>query len=130
VTFGLWQGRAFPGYRLANEPNTLVRNDLVTPRAKPARDFYASVFGFTLDGNPTLPDLDFTFLRRQDGYEIGGIMGLADAKSLWAPTFEVGDTDATLARAGSTVPPEDTPYGRSATLTDPFGVEFSVIARP
>jgi hypothetical protein len=26
--------------------------------------------------------------------------------------------------------PEDTPYGRSATLTDPFGVEYSIIARP
>lgn len=131
VTFGLWQGRAFPGYRLANEPDTVVRNDLVTPQAQRARDFYTEVFGFTLDGNPTLPDLDFTFLRRPDGYEIGGIMGAAaTAKSLWATTFEVADADATVARAGSTAIPEDTPYGRSATLVDPFGVEFAVIARP
>jgi predicted enzyme related to lactoylglutathione lyase len=48
----------------------------------------------------------------------------------WNTTFEVADTDATLARASSDVVPEDTPYGRSATLTDPFGVEYSIIARP
>ena len=130
VTFGLWQGRAFPGCRLVNEPDTLLRNDLVTGSPAPAREFYPEVFGFTLDGNPTLPDLDFTFLRRPDGYEIGGIMGLPGAFSGWNTTFEVADTDATLARAGSDVIPEDTPYGRSATLRDPFGVEYSIIARP
>ena len=35
--FGLWQGRAFPGARLVNEPDTLVRNDLITPAAADAR---------------------------------------------------------------------------------------------
>lgn len=130
VAVGLWQGSTFPGCRLVNEPDTLVRNDLVTASPKEARDFYAGVFGFTLDGNPTLPDLDFTFLRRPDGYEIGGIMGLPGAKSGWSTTFEVADTDATLTRTGSDVTPEDTPYGRSATLRDPFGVEYSIIARP
>ena len=130
VTFGLWQGRAFPGCRLVNEPNTLVRNDLVTAEPTKARDFYTAAFDFTLDGNPDLPDFDFTFLRRPDGYEIGGILGLPGATSAWATTFEVADTDATVATAGAAVTPEDTPYGRSATFTDPFGVELSVIARP
>ncbi len=130
VTFGLWQGRAFPGCRLVNEPDTLVRNDLVTANPRPARDFYTAVFDFTLDGNPDLPDFDFTFLRRLDGYEVGGILGLPGATSAWATTFEVADTDATIARAGVAVTPQDTPYGRSATFTDPFGVELNVIARP
>lgn len=130
VVLGLWQGRAFPGCRLVNEPNTLVRNDLVTGSPARAREFYTAVFGFTLDGNPDMPDFDFTFLRRPDGHEIGGIMGLPEAASAWHTTFEVADTDATLALAGSDVTPEDTPYGRSATLTDPFGVEYSIIARP
>jgi predicted enzyme related to lactoylglutathione lyase len=113
-----------------NEPDTLLRNDLVTDSPAQAREFYPEVFGFTLDGNPTLPDLDFTFLRRPDGYEIGGIMGLPVATSGWNTTFEVANTDATLVRANSDVTPEDTPYGRSATLTDPFGTEYSIIARP
>jgi predicted enzyme related to lactoylglutathione lyase len=131
VTVGLWQGRTLPGCRLVNEPDTLVRNDLVTNAPAAAREFYPAVFGFTLDGNPTLPNLDFTFLRRPDGHEVGGILGLPGAKSEWKTTFEVADTDATLARTGAAnVAPEDTPYGRSATLGDPFGVEYSIIARP
>lgn len=129
AVFGLWQGRTFPGCRLVNEPDTLVRNDLVTGNPEPARAFYAAVFGFTLDGNPDLPDVDFTFLRRPDGHEVGGIMGVPGAASAWGTCFEVADTDATLAKAGGGTA-VDTPYGRSATFRDPFGCEVSIIARP
>jgi uncharacterized protein len=133
--FGLWQGRARIGCQVVNEPGSLVRNDLVTPTPEPARAFYAAVFGFTLDGNQDLPGFDFTFLRRPDGHEIGGVMGLPDAPaSAWSTTFEVADTDAVVAAAiaagGRAGTPEDFVYGRMATVTDPFGTEFSVIARP
>jgi uncharacterized protein len=133
--FGLWQGRAHIGARVVNEPGSLVRNDLVTPTPDPARAFYAAVFDFTLDRNEDLPDFDFTFLRRPDGHEIGGVMGVPDApRSAWTTTFEVADTDAVVERAtaagGAAGAPEDFVYGRMATITDPFGAEFSVIARP
>lgn len=133
--FGLWQGRGHVGCELVNEPNTLVRNDLGTPDPERARAFYASVFGFTLDGNEDLPDFDFTFLRRPDGHEIGGIFGSPEAPaSAWATTFEVSDTDDVVARttaAGGTAGAvEDSPYGRIATFVDPFGGELSVITRP
>jgi predicted enzyme related to lactoylglutathione lyase len=113
-----------------NEPDTLVRNDLLAASAARAREFYPAVFGFTLDGNPDMPALDFTFLRRPDGHEVGGIVGLPGVPSGWNTTFEVADTDATLARTGSAVTSENTPYGRSATFRDPFGAELSIIARP
>ncbi len=129
AVFGLWQGRAFPGCRLVNEPNALVRNDLVTGDPAAARAFYPAVFGFTLDGNPDLPEFDFTFLRRPDGHEVGGIMGVQGSTSAWGTCFEVADTDATLAKAGAAVAVDDTPYGRSAVFHDPLGVELSVIAR-
>jgi predicted enzyme related to lactoylglutathione lyase len=133
--FGLWQGRRHIGCERVNEPNTLVRNDLVTDQPAVARPFYAEVFGFTLDGNPDVPDFDFTFLRRPDGHEIGGIMGVPpEAGTSWSTTFEVENTDAVVARAvaaGGTVGPvDDMVYGRLAAITDPFGAEFSVIARP
>jgi predicted enzyme related to lactoylglutathione lyase len=133
--FGLWQGRAHIGAQVVNEPGSLVRNDLVTPTPEPARAFYAAVFGYTLDRNEDLPGFDFTFLRRPDGHEIGGVMGLPDApRSAWTTTFEVADTDAVVERAtaggGTAGAPEDFIYGRMATITDPFGAEFSVIARP
>lgn len=133
--FGLWQGRAHIGAELVNEPGTLVRNDLVTPDGGRARAFYAAVFDFTLAGNDDLPDFDFTFLRRRDGHEVGGIFADPRASaSAWNTTFEVADTDAAIARAtasgGTAGEPSDMVYGRIATLHDPFGAEFSIITRP
>jgi predicted enzyme related to lactoylglutathione lyase len=133
--FGLWQGRAHIGCEVVNEPNSLVRNDLVTSSPEPAREFYAAVFDYTLDRNEDLPDFDFTFLRRPDGHEVAGIFGSPDTRlSRWATTFEVADTDAVVDRAiaggGKSGGPEDMLYGRIADITDPFGAQFSVIARP
>ncbi len=132
--FGLWQGRAHVGCGVVNEPGALVRNDLVTADPEPARQFYAQVFDFTLDRNEDMPGFDFTFLRRPDGHEIGGIMGVPGALSAWNTTFEVAGTDEAVRRAidaGGTSPgAEDFVYGRIATVTDPFGAEFSIITRP
>jgi uncharacterized protein len=133
--FGLWQGRSLPGCQVVNEPNSLVRNDLVTPTPEPAREFYAAVFGFTLDRNEDMPDFDFTFLRRPDGHEVAGIFGAPGAPSSdWSTTFEVADTDViierTVAAGGNAAEPQDMLYGRFAEITDPFGTQFSVIARP
>ena len=133
--FGLWQGRAHIGAEIVNEPGSLVRNDLVTGDPEPARAFYTAVFGFMLERNEDLPEFDYTFLRRPDGHEVGGILGLPEAlSSSWTTTFEVADTDAAVRRAklagGAAGRVEDMRYGRTATITDPFGAEFSVITRP
>ena len=112
----------------------MVRNDLVTPDPGPAREFYAAVFDFTLDRNEDMPDFDFTFLRRPDGHEIGGIMGAPGSISAWSTTFEVAGTDEAVQRAldhgGSSDGAQEFIYGRLATITDPFGAEFSIITRP
>ncbi len=133
--FGLWEARSFVGAELVNQPGTLLRNDLTTPTPGPAREFYAAVFDFTLDGNPDLPGLDFTFLRRPDGHEVGGIAGDPSAgSSRWGTLFEVADTDATVAAArasgGSATDPKDFVYGRIASVTDPFGTTFDIGSRP
>jgi predicted enzyme related to lactoylglutathione lyase len=133
--FGLWEGRAFAGAQVVNEPGSLVRNDLVTADPEAAREFYAAVFDFTLDRNPDLPDFDFTFLRRPDGHEVAGILGVPGSPSSWSTTFEAAGTDQLVERAlaaGGTCPAgtQDFRYGRMATITDPSGAEFSVITRP
>jgi predicted enzyme related to lactoylglutathione lyase len=133
--FGLWEGRAMLGAQIVNEPGSLLRNDFVTATPEPARAFYAAVFDFTLDGNPDLPGVDFTFLRRPDGHEIGGIIGDPGAThSRWDTLFAVTDTDEAVARAveagGSPGTPTDFVYGRIAEITDPFGTRFSVGSRP
>lgn len=129
--FGLWQGRDHIGAGIVNEPNTLLRNDLVTADPEPARDFYATVFGFTLEADPKTPDLDFTYLRRPDGHEIGGIIGEPGrSTSTWTTLFLVDDADTAVRAAteagGTCLNLEDTVYGRMAVLMDPFGAEFSV----
>ncbi|NLE82461.1 MAG: VOC family protein [Rhodococcus sp.] len=130
--FGVWQGRDHVGCQLVNEPGALLRNDLVTPNPGPARDFYASVFDFTLDGNDDLDaGVDFTFLRRPDGHEIGGIMGVPEAPaSSWGTLFQVENADAAVAAArehgGTASDAEDMQYGRMAQVTDPFGAQFTV----
>jgi uncharacterized protein len=133
--FGLWQAGAHIGCERVNEAGALLRNDLVTATPDPARTFYAAVFDYTLDGNPDLPGWDFTFLRRPDGHEIGGIIGDPSAtRSSWTTLFQVEDTDATAAvaneRGGSANEPQDFTYGRISTITDPFGAEFTVGAPP
>ena len=104
-------------------------------RAPAARAFYVAVFDFSLDANPDLPGLDFTFLRRPDGHEIGGILGdPAAVTASWGTLFEVEDTDATVARViaagGTSTTPSDFVYGRIAEVSDPFGARFSVGSRP
>jgi predicted enzyme related to lactoylglutathione lyase len=129
--FGLWQGRDHIGAGLVNEPGALLRNDLFTPDPATARDFYAALFDYSLDRNADMPDVDFTFLRRPDGHEIGGIIGAPSATaSKWTTLFMVDSADATISAAtaagGTCLNVENTVYGRMAVLTDPFGAEFSV----
>jgi predicted enzyme related to lactoylglutathione lyase len=132
--FGFWQGRAMNGSRLVNEPGALVWNELVTPDADEAREFYRAVFEYTTE--PVAGDLDYSLLRRPDGHEIGGIFGDPDARSSsWLTYFQVEDVDAALRAvqsAGGTVEgePWNTPYGRMAHVTDPFGVEFRLVRPP
>ena len=132
--FGLWQGGAHVGCEVVNEPGSLLRNDLVTSDPEPARAFYAAVFDFTLDGNPDLPDLDFTFLRRPDGHEIGGIMGVPGVPSGWTTLFEVADTDTAVARAARRLGGAGTPrilvYGRTPPSPTRSGPSSRWVHRP
>ena len=107
--------------------------DLGIPDLERATAFYASVFDFTLDGNPDLPDFDFTFLRRPDGHEIGGVMGVPGAPSSgWSTLFEVADTDAAVARldeGGAEIEASArvTPWrSRNARLRGPAGLQLTL----
>ena len=103
-------------------------------RARP-RSSTPPVFDFTLDRNEDMPEFDFTFLRRPDGHEIGGIMG-APGQRVGVEHHvrgrrhrrggEPGPRRAAARSDGAT----DFLYGRLATITDPFGAEFSIITRP
>ena len=70
----------------------------------------------------------------EDPAPLGGIGGLQDPASPkgWATCFAVTSTDDAVAAAeksGGTVTmaPMDTPWGRLATVQDPWGAGFSVM---
>jgi uncharacterized protein len=118
----------------ANQPEgTPTWVDLGIPDLDRAMEFYRALFGWEYDVGPAGSGRYTTCLLR--GRPVAGVFGLPAAPvSRWATTFEVADTDAVAGRAraaGGTVGDvQDMVYGRIATITDPFGAEFSVIARP
>ncbi|GAA4384828.1 VOC family protein [Actinomadura verrucosospora] len=137
--FGLWQGRSHFGSRIVNEPGSFAWNELVTRDSAAAGEFYRAVFGYELEPMPG--DMDYTVLRRAgDGRYAGGILGGSEIVlgggdgpvSSWLTYFAVDDADEAVrkVRAGGGAvdsEPEDTPYGRAASVRDPFGVPFQVI---
>jgi predicted enzyme related to lactoylglutathione lyase len=131
---GLWQPRSVRTVR-ANEPGTPIWNELLTPDAGRAAQFYADVLG--LGSNPvgswagasSIP----TFTAA--GRSIAGLSGpLEEAPPHWNVYFNVVDVDESVARAEALgakliVPPADLDgSGRMATLTDPHGALFCLMA--
>lgn len=133
---GIWQAGTHLGAELVNEPGGVVWNELMTRDSKAARAFYATVFGYTYE-DMSSDGFDYhAFLI--GGRATGGIMGMDanwpdDLPAHWNVTFCVADADATAdqvrALGGAVLaPPQDSPYGRHATVRDPQGARFSVIA--
>lgn len=135
AAFCVWEAGRNTGMQIANEPNTPTWNECLTRDYRRAQDFYAQVFGWTYDevGND-----EFHYAAFQvDGRGAGGIGDLPpnlpdSVPAHWRVYFEVDDPDETVDRVvklGGVVrtPPEDTPFGRMAHVTDPQGAPFSVI---
>ena len=130
--FAVWEPGRHIGARIVSEPGTWIWNELSTPNAARAREFYAGVFG--LEIAEPFPDFDYTPLNVEDR-PVGGIFTVPDAQPEWRVYFAVADTDATTAIAdsnGATVvsEPTDTPFGRVARIQDPQGAVFSLTTGP
>ncbi len=139
AVFGVWQAREMIGAEIVNEPGGITWEDLRSTDPDAARAFYRAVFGYRAEAMPMAPD-DYTTLHLADEEAplggLGGMMGAPDGTpSHWLVYFAVADCDAALAAAvgaGGTVlgDPVDTPFGRMAPLTDPWGAVFWVVQLP
>ena len=126
------------GVEVYGEPGSLVWTDVRTSDADASRTFYASVFGYRYEPIDGAPE-DYQTIRfdaARDGEPVGGIGGMMGAPEgsspHWLAYFLVADADAaaTAARgSGGTVvaEPFDTPWGRMAGITDPFGASFFIV---
>jgi predicted enzyme related to lactoylglutathione lyase len=135
AVFGLWQADQHTGVTLANEPNSLVWNELMTRDYEAAKAFYGSVFGWTFTD---IGDAGFQYATVElNGVTVGGLGALpaevpAEVPAHWRAYFAVANTDAALAQVealGGSVrsAAQDTPYGRQADVADPQGALFAVL---
>jgi hypothetical protein len=137
ASVGIWQPAEMKGYELAAEAGAPAWHELHTKDYATAVKFYQDVFGWDTDVMSDTPEFRYTTLGTGDSAK-AGIMDAsaylpAEVPSNWQIYFAVEDTDATIAQAvslGATVihDAEDTPFGRLATLTDPTGAMFKIVA--
>jgi len=137
AAIGTWQPATFHGFALLGEPNTPSWFELHTRDFDGALAFYKTVFGWDTRPTPDSPGVPYAVAL--DGET--AVAGVIDATGFlpegmpnyWTVYFGVEDADAAVARVvelgGSVVTPaEDTPYGRLATVADPCGAMFKLVA--
>jgi len=137
AAIGLWQPNQHIGAQLVNEPGTYCWSELMTDELAAAKVFYNAVFGW--DAETQGPEGPGGYTEwKVGGRSVGGMMAKpdampADTPSFWGVYFAVADTDASVSRArglGASVlmPATDIEPGRFATLSDPGGAMFNVLA--
>jgi predicted enzyme related to lactoylglutathione lyase len=135
ASFGVWQSGEHTGIRVYSEPGGLSWEDLRSSDPDAARDFYGAAFGWTYQALEMAgPDYS-TFHRPGDEAPMGGLggmMGMEGFPSHWIVYLGVADVDACVSQVeelgGHILSPGfDTPYGRMAAVTDPFGASFWLV---
>lgn len=136
AVFGVWQAGTHKGAGVVNIPNSLVWNELMTTDTNKAGEFYAGLFGWTLD-TQNFGDFKYTIFKNGGERGAGGMLTITPEMGPvppnWLVYFAVEDCDATsqkVSELGGSVmkPPEDIPnIGRFAIFTDPQGAAFAVI---
>ncbi|GAA4542615.1 VOC family protein [Pseudonocardia xishanensis] len=137
AAFGLWQADGRIGTEIVNEPGSLVWEDGRVADVARAREFYTALFGYYAP----VPGVPWEVYGTADlaGRPVGGLGGMFDAPagtpSHWLVYFGVVSTDAAVAAAtaggGRVVSPAaDSPFGRMATVADPFGAVFALHQPP
>jgi predicted enzyme related to lactoylglutathione lyase len=127
--FALWQAGTSLGAEVVDEPGALAWAEQMSPDPAPARAFYPAVFGHVLQ-DISSPGFDYTTLLLGD-QPVAGIGGGWDRPE-WCVYVRVADTDAVVAAAqrlggGVHLPAEDSPYGRVASITGPFGERLGLM---
>jgi hypothetical protein len=135
AAIGIWQPGDHKGFQVVGEDGTPAWFELHTRDYDTAVSYYEKVFGWDTHVAGDTPEFRYTTLG-EGADQAAGIMDASGflpdgVPATWSVYFGTADTDATVARAvelgGSVVmPPEDTPYGRLATLTDSTGAVFKL----
>lgn len=136
AVFQIWEPKSHIGVKIRNEPNSLCWSELTTRDPKAAERFYTQMFGWTPKHSAPAAVMDYTEFS-VNGQPGVGMMAMpegmpAQVPSYWMPYFQVGDLDATAAKAkslGATVmvgPQSIADGGRFVILQDPQKATFAI----
>lgn len=137
AAFSLWQAGRHVGLSVVNEPGSLIWTEQMSRSSQENLDFYSAVFGWEFHDMSTGDGRYASFVS--ESRDIGGVGEYgADGPELpaqWWVYLAVDDTDASVDQVvklgGSVIrPPEDSPYGRIATVADNQGASFALMAAP
>jgi predicted enzyme related to lactoylglutathione lyase len=139
---GLWQPGAHHGFGVWSEIGAPSWIELLTTDYEASLRFYRDVLRWDTKVIGDTDEFRYTQLRDPD-HEEAGLAGVMDARSFlpegvpshWSVYIGVEDADATITKAASmggvvVQGPDDTPYGRLASLTDPTGAMFKIVQPP
>jgi uncharacterized protein len=136
ASIGIWQPGQFSGLGVAGEPGLPSWFELHTRDYDNVLAFYRQVFGWNVAVQADQPGFRYAALAHGETL-LAGVMDATafgpEAPVGWSIYFWVDDADAAIAKAeslgGSVLhPAEDTPYGRLATVADPTGAVFKLMA--
>jgi len=125
----LWQAGRTHGAELVNAPGAMTWDDLITPDAGKAAEFYAGLFGWTFD---ELPDAGGYRVIKNGGRSNGGLMPQQPPQQTgWLPYFGHEDVERLLGEIpdlGGQVfaGPMHMAQGTIAVVGDPQGAAFAV----
>ncbi|HEU5003810.1 MAG TPA: VOC family protein [Actinomycetota bacterium] len=138
AVIGAWQPITFSGIGVFGENGAPAWFELHTGAYADSINFYRTVFQWNTQTAMDTPEFHYTILADGDK-QLAGIMDTStfteDIPTRWGVYITVDDADASTAQAvslgGSVVhAPEDTPYGRLATVADPSGAQFKLLQPP
>ncbi len=133
----LFEGQGDSGLKVMDEVGAPCWFDCLSRDVTASTSFYETVFGWTSEVMD-MGEMSYTIFSN-GGTPTAGTMALpamvpAEVPSHWQVNFVVADADAAasyVAENGGTVTmaPNDTPFGRAASMMDPWGAVFAVIDR-
>ena len=134
---GMWEPGTFPGFTVIAESGAPSWFELHTRDHAKAVAFYRSVFHWDTTSVGDSDEFRYTTMRDPGGGE--DLAGIMDASAFlpegvpaqWSVYWQVDEADAAVdnvkALGGTVVTdPQDTPYGRLATVTDQAGAVFKL----
>jgi predicted enzyme related to lactoylglutathione lyase len=138
AAIGAWQPETHQGFGIEDEHGAPVWHEVYSRAYANTVRFYQKAFGWKTEVMSDTDEFRYTTLGKGDAAKAGIMEGWQilpeGVPSHWVNYWKVDDADAACAKAlklgGKVIrQPEDSPFGRLATLADCCGAVFKIMSR-